>query len=217
MDTPTTRIPCTPAASCAARCFSAHAHAVEEPTTCPAPTTNPQPLVVDRYQHQIDQLSQSLVEIEDALKSLLLEDPTWAASYHSLASIPGVGVVTAAWLLTATVNFTGCATAEQAVAYAGLAPHPRYSGTNQHRHTGIGNGGHVRLRTALYMATLSAAQHNPVIRTFYRRLLERGKPHKVARCAAARKLLLIAWAVVTKQQMFDPSYEQSHSMPQLAA
>ena len=157
------------------------------------------------------------MEIEDALKSLLLEDPTWAASYHSLASIPGVGVVTAAWLLTATVNFTGCATAEQAVAYAGLAPHPRYSGTSQHRHTGIGNGGHVRLRTALYMATLSAAQHNPVIRTFYRRLLERGKPHKVARCAAARKLLLIAWAVVTKQQMFDPHYEQSHSMPQLAA
>ena len=111
-------------------------------------------------------------------------------------------------ILTATLNFTSCATAEQAAAYAGLVSHPRYSGTNQHRHTGVGNGGHARLRTALYMATLSAAQHNPVVRTFYRRLLEHGKPRKVARCAAARKLLHIAWAVVTKHQFFDPTYEQ---------
>ena len=124
--------------------------------------------------------------------------------------------MTAAWLLTATLNFTSCATAEQAAPYAGLVPHPRYSGTNRHRHTGVGNGGHPRLRIALYMATLSAAQHNPVVRAFYRRLLEKGKPPKVARCAAARKLLHIAWAVVTKQQIFNPIYEQAHSLPEIA-
>ena len=56
------------------------------------------------------------------------------------------------------------------------------------------------------MATLSAAQHNPVIKAFYTRLREAGKPEKVARCAAARKLLHIAWAVVKKDQPFDPNY-----------
>ena len=57
-----------------------------------------------------------------------------------------------------------------------------------------------------YMATSSAAQHNPMIKAFYARLRAAGKPEKVARCAAARKLLHIAWAVVTKGQWFDPSY-----------
>jgi transposase len=58
------------------------------------------------------------------------------------------------------------------------------------------------------MATLSAAQHNPLIKAFYTRLRTAGKPEKVARCAAARKLLHIARAVVTKAQDFDPNYAQ---------
>lgn len=64
----------------------------------------------------------------------------------------------------------------------------------------------MRLRTALYLATLSAAQSNLVIKTFYNRLRATGKPMKVARCAAARKLLHIAWAVVKKGQPFNPNY-----------
>ncbi len=54
------------------------------------------------------------------------------------------------------------------------------------------------------MATLSAAQHNPVVQPFYARLRAAGKPVKVARCAATRKLLTLAWAVATKEQDFAP-------------
>jgi transposase len=57
------------------------------------------------------------------------------------------------------------------------------------------------------MATLSATQHNPVIKAFYDRLRAAGKPMKVARCAAARKLLHLAYAVVTHQEDFDPGYQ----------
>ena len=56
------------------------------------------------------------------------------------------------------------------------------------------------------MATLSAVQHNPVIAAFYQRLCAAGKPRKVALCAAAHKLLRIAWAVATKKEDFDPAY-----------
>ena len=62
------------------------------------------------------------------------------------------------------------------------------------------------MRTVLYLATLSAARHNQVIKAFYERLRVAGKPMKVARCAAARKLLHLAWAVVTKQRPFDAAY-----------
>lgn len=76
----------------------------------------------------------------------------------------------------------------------------------------LGHVGNARLRTALSMATMSAAQHNPVITSFDSRLRTAGTPLKVARCAAARKLLHLVFAVVTKQQLFAPTYQQRSSL-----
>ena len=96
---------------------------------------------------------------------------------------------------------------------------PRESGSSLRGRATIGRGGNGRLRTALYMATLSAAQHNPVISPFYRRPRDAGKPKKVARCAAARKLLPLVWAIGTKQQLFDPGHQQQQhdASPGIAA
>ena len=152
--------------------------------------------------------------LDEQLKSLeaelaqVLTDGAWATSAAHLQSIPGLGLVTVAWLLVGTVNFTRCATAEAAAHYAGLAPLERQSGPSIRGRPCIGHGGNRRVRTALYMATLSAARYNPVIKTFYMRLRAAGKPSKVARCAAARKLMHLAFAVVTKGQDFDPSYQK---------
>lgn len=85
---------------------------------------------------------------------------------------------------------------------------PRESGASVYKRPCIGHMGNERLRTALYMATLSAARYNPVIKTFYERLRAAGKPTKVARCAAARKLLGLAFALVKNQRDFDPLYRQ---------
>ena len=106
---------------------------------------------------------------------------------------------------------------EQLTAYAGLAPHPYQSGTSVHGRACIGHTGNSRLRTVLYMATLSAAQHNPVINPFYERLRAAGKPMKVARCAAARKLLHLAYAVVSRKQDFDPDYQPERQRPPAVA
>lgn len=138
-------------------------------------------------------------------------DPTageWARNLGLLLTIKGIGVWTALWLLVATVNFTSCATVEQAVGYAGLGPAKHSSGTSVRGREHLPRGGHARLRTALYMASLSAARYNPAIAAVYQRLRAAGKPTKVARCAAARKLLHQAWAVISKQQAYDPHYGQ---------
>jgi hypothetical protein len=58
------------------------------------------------------------------------------------------------------------------------------------------------------MAAVSAIRCNPILRTFYARRKAAGKPVKVGLCAVARKLLHLAWALVTKQQTFDPEYGQ---------
>ena len=71
----------------------------------------------------------------------------------------------------------------------------------------IKRSGNKRLRRTLYLATLRAPRFNPCIKAFDARLRAAGKPTKVARCAAARKLLPLAWAVVTKGCAFDPAYQ----------
>jgi transposase len=133
----------------------------------------------------------------------ILKDGAWAASAALLASIPGFGATTSAWVLVATLNFSLCPTAKAVAAYAGLAPMAHQSGTSIRGRSAIGHRGHRRLRTALYMATLTAARRNPVIRSFFQRLRAAGKPFKVAHCAATRKLLELAWAVGTKGKPFD--------------
>jgi transposase len=127
-------------------------------------------------------------------------DRAWLRTVAKLQMIPGIGLLTALWIVVATMNFTLCSSTEQAAAYAGLAPMPRESGTSVHKRPCIGHTGNGRLRTALYLATLSATRYNPMIKPFYDRLRTAGKPAKVARCAAARKLLHLAFAVGTHQE-----------------
>lgn len=171
-----------------------------------------QPLVIASVQTRMETLIQTLsdqiAEVEGEIAPALAQDAAWAAAAARLQTITGVGSLTAAWLLVATLKFTVCQSAEEATGYAGLAPNDRRSGTSGRGRSAIGHVGNARLRRALYLATLSAARYNPTIKPFYERLRAAGKPAKVARCAAARKLLHIAWAVVTKEQDFDPAYAE---------
>lgn len=161
-----------------------------------------------RMESLLATFASQLTAVEDEITETLRQDSVWAAAAERLQSIKGVGWVTAAWTLVTTLNFTTCETVEALTAYAGLAPMPRQSGSSVWHRPSLGHTGNGRLRTAFYMATMSAVQQNPIIKTFYARLRAAGKPEKVARCAAARKLLHIAWAVVTKAQDFDPNYTQ---------
>jgi transposase len=131
----------------------------------------------------------------------------WKATIALLLTIPGIGLLTACWLVVTTLNFTLCETAEAAANFVGLAPITRTSGTRVRGYAQIGHCGHGRVRSQLYLATLTAARFNPIIKVYYERLREAGKPMKVARCACARKLLHIAFAVATHQKPFDPHYQ----------
>lgn len=179
------------------------------------------PVVIESARRQFDEVVADLDERIAGLErelDLVVTNGAWAASAAVLTSAPGIGAITAAWLLVATVNFTLAPGPEALAAYAGLAPMPRQSGTSVHGRPSIGHAGNGHLRRALYMATLSAARYNPVIKPFYDRLRAAGKPVKVARCAAARKLLHLSWALVTKGQMFDPQHRQpQHAQTALAS
>ena len=180
------------------------------------------PVVVAGVRQHLDELIADLDRRVAALEAeiaAVLRDSMWAESLVCLTSAPGIGLVTAAWLLVRTLNFALCAGPEALTASVGLAPVPHESGRTIRGRRAIGHDGNGRLRTALYLATRSAARYNPAITACYQRLRAAGKPPKVARCAAARKLLHLAWALGSKSQRFDPDHKQQQhaALPQLAA
>ena len=67
-------------------------------------------------------------------------------------------------------------------------------------------GGHAQLRKMLYLAAGAALRFNPPLKTFYQRLVQRGKIKQVARVAVARKLMHMAWACVVKERFYDPQF-----------
>jgi transposase len=167
----------------------------------------------------LEALDTVIAELDAQLASLereiaeVLRDGAWASSATVLLSAPGIGLVTTAWLLVGTLNFTAAQSPEQLTAYVGLAPLERQSGTSLRGRPQIGQAGNGRLRTALYMATLAAARYNPGLRTFSQRVRAAGKPSKVAWCATARKLLHLAWAMVKKNEPYRvPVAEQSKQL-----
>jgi transposase len=87
-------------------------------------------------------------------------------------------------------------------ALVGVAPMARESGTwRGKRQT---SGGRHEVRTVIYMATLSAVKHNPVLKQFYQRLRAVGKPPKVALVACMRKLLVVLKVMVRDQSAWNP-------------
>jgi len=122
-------------------------------------------------------------------------------------SIHGVGPVTCAIVLGTLGNVKRFKDGRAVTAYAGLDPIVRQSGSSINWTGHISKRGNKYLRKALCNAAVVAIQKNPVIRKKYADLMKRGKPHKVALTACARKLLLIIYSVEKNQKRFYvPSY-----------
>jgi len=144
-------------------------------------------------QRHIDWLTRQGEGLEQQLRAAVAASPLWRAADELLQSVPGIGP-TVSLTLVAELPELGRLNRQQIAALAGLAPRNRDSGRQRGRRT-IG-GGRATVRSALYMASLSAARANPVLCAFYRRLRAAGKLAKVALIAVARKLLTIVNAMV---------------------
>ena len=140
-------------------------------------------------------------EIEDAIQTLLESDDEWTHKGGLLASVPGVGPVTAATLL-AELPELGVLTRQQISALVGLAPFNRDSGKSRGKRSI--RGGRASVRCTLYMAALTARTFNPVITRFAARLEAAGKPFKVVITACMRKLLVILNTMLKTNTPWNP-------------
>lgn len=154
--------------------------------------------VVDDIARHLRFLEESLADIERRIAALIADHPLWSHLAAALQAVKGVGPQTATALLTHLPEL-GTIGRRQIAALAGLAPIARDSGTTRGRR--FVQGGRTALKTALYLAALSAARFNPALKTFYQRLRHNGKPPKAALVAVARKLLTILNAIAKQSRL----------------
>lgn len=146
-------------------------------------------------------LTQQIDAVDKDASTCIQSSPAWKAKEEILTSVKGVGPVTASVLLAALPEL-GMIPRRQIGALVGVCPYNHDSG----KYRGKRNiwGGRATIRATLYMATLSATRFNPVIKTFYDRLTDAGKVHKVAMTACMRKLLSILNSMMKNNQKWDP-------------
>ena len=162
--------------------------------------------VRDSIEAHLAWLQQQLASLDDDLDDMLQSSPIWRERDDILQSTPGVGPVLSRTLMSPLPEL-GDLNRKEIAALVGVAPFNRDSGTWRGRRTIW--GGRAAVRSVLYMSTLVATRHNPVIREFYERLLAAGKAKKVALIACMRKLLTILNAMVKNQQRWQPRASKS--------
>ncbi|HLF89857.1 MAG TPA: IS110 family transposase [Anaerolineales bacterium] len=146
-------------------------------------------------------LQQELDDLNRAIDDFIDHTPDFQRKEDILRSVPGVGKVTTAILLSDLPEL-GHLDRKKIAALVGVAPFNNDSG--RHRGERHIKGGRPSVRKVLYMATLTATKFNPVIRSFYHHLLHQGKKKKVALVACMRKLLVFLNAMIRDSRSWTP-------------
>lgn len=149
------------------------------------------------HQRQIKTLDSQVKAIEQELKALVDRDADLIDKVQRLTAVKGIGLLTAlfliAWLPTERLRDE-----KAAAAYVGLTPRERRSGTSIHGQVRICKTGNGTLRRALYLAATSAMRYNPVLAPFAARLRSAGKAPKVVHVAVMRKIVVLAYRLLTE-------------------
>lgn len=141
----------------------------------------------------LEYLQDRLKQLNQEIEELTQNNQQWIDKVNLLKTIPGIGQVISTTLVSDLPEL-GKLTAKQISRLVGVAPINHDSG--QHKGKRMIHGGRAHIRATLYMGAVVAMRHNPVIKAFYQRLVERGKSKKLALTACVHKILVILNAMV---------------------
>ena len=155
----------------------------------------------------MDTIRKQLKVIDNAIAELIQANDDWRQRTELLQTTPGVGVVNGATLV-AELPELGKLNRQAIGALVGVVPFNHDRG--QHKGKRSIHGGRASVRSALYMAALSARNHNPTIKAFADRLEALGKPFKVVITACMRKLLVILNTMVRNNTPWKSDYHPAN-------
>ena len=167
---------------------------------------NPDESVNQSIKKHLAFLDQEIEQITQSIKDHINGNDDLKKKRDLLNSIKGVGDVAIEAILSETNGFARFERIEQVVAYMGLSPKEKTSGTSVKGRPSLCKIGSARLRKALYMPALSAIKCNPFVRSLYQRLTAKSKNGMVVACACMKKLVHLMYGVLKTGKPFDPSY-----------
>lgn len=165
-------------------------------------------LVRAKLKDHIDFIGAQIEQLTKEIARHINKYPDLKKQKELLKSIPGIGDVTAAALLSEVHDFGAFESARQLAAYAGLVPVQCDSGTSVHKKPRMGKKGNSHLRKSLYMPAMVAIQHNPIVRALNERLKSTGHCPMSIIGAAMHKLLHLAYGVIKTGKPFDANWVQ---------
>ena len=153
-------------------------------------------------------LNKSLDLIEEQIRKIVCQNSAINNNYKLLLSVPGIGHVTAVYMICCTANFASQISGKQMACYAGVVPFARTSGSSIKGKSKVHKMANKDLKTLLHMGARSIATHHPEFKNYYQRKLKEGK-HDLAIINAIRnKIVLRAVAVINKQSKYVDNYKK---------
>ena len=163
------------------------------------------PTVRDSIGAVVAALDREIAAVRSLIKQTIDDDPDLKQRKDLLETIPGLGDGTIPSLLAFIGRPERFKTVKALIAYAGLTPTVRQSGTSLDKRQGLHPAGHRELRKALFYPAMAAGRFNPIVAAFWQRLKAQHKPGKVIVVACMHKLLAIAYGVLKSRRPFDAS------------
>lgn len=160
--------------------------------------------------HIVTELNKEIEKIDKRIAELIDSDDELAQVFTIVTSIPGIGTQNAVCLMVYTDNFRRFNFDSRKIAcYYGIAPFGRDSGTSVHTDPHVHYMANRQIKAMLSQAALSAARFNPVIASYYSRLIAKGKKRQIVLNNVKNKLVHIVTAMVRNKQLFDKDYKIS--------
>ena len=163
------------------------------------------PSICDSIATVVAALDAQIEAVRLLIKKTIDDDPDLKQRHDLLETIPGLGATTIPSLLAYIGRPERFRTVKALIAYAGLTPAIKQSGTSLDKRQGLHPMGHPALRKALFYPAMTAGRYNPIVAAFWRRLKAQNKPGKVIVVACMHKLLAIAYGVLKSKRPFDAS------------
>jgi transposase len=165
-------------------------------------------LIEQAHQAALEGLKQSIKIVENQIKQMIEQDAAINNNYELLLSVPGIGHLTAVYIICCTNNFICKITGKQLASYAGVAPFSNTSGTSIKGRDKVHKMANKDLKKLLHMGAISAITHYPEFRDYYERKVKEGKHEQSAINAVRSKIALRAVAVINNQRPYANNYKK---------
>ena len=150
----------------------------------------------------IEGIKKSIIQIELLINQIIQEDPVIYKNYQLIKSVPGIGHLTAVYIICCTNNFAAKVTGKQLASYAGVVPFEHSSGVSIRGKNRVHKMANKELKKMLHLCSLTAIKYYPEFKDYFNRKKAEGKNGMLVLNAIRNKLVLRVVSVVNKQQPY---------------